>query len=263
MNIDAWSPPAVQHPAFPTASIDFGLPAPRRSYRSVRATLRPTIATSSSPGPPQSRTTLSALHAAAFGDLRESIAAGDESLVQRMRAFEAMHTPIKPIDRYRSVASPGEFCGTERTALPSWKLPLDSDADCAMDPYEDPEDDVEIFTGETLDFGSVPPVGASERATYSSAMSAAYRSCSPSSNVPPLVFPNAHTSPTSPSSSPVSVHGDIGPRPAQFDEDNAIVAISLSLSNGAAGLNDYASIREAAGETAQVNDAAQVGEMWH
>lgn len=236
-------------PLFPSTSAAFDL-RPRSSYPPFSPShCKP------SPHPVLTDQNVSALHSYAFWELHQSVTEASEGFVQRMRDWELSRPQLSRQGHRLSTTFPsyGRSRGCEsntRTSTPLGATSEDDDLD------SDNEDDVLIL---------------------SDATSSVTRATSPCPASPPkkrarslgdmdLDSPQMTPIPLELSSSTSSLHSLAPPPvmpPPSSREEKAIAALTLALANGAAGLNDYSTVREALGVSATHADgASEAGEMW-
>ncbi|THH20850.1 hypothetical protein EW146_g600 [Bondarzewia mesenterica] len=262
----------------PSTSAAFNLfPRPTGSKRAPRTSPPPrTKRTSPSPTAPNAESVdLRALHS---------------SFVQRMRAWESARAGGPPL---LLPSTPSTSCYRHPRVSSYGRMPSPSDGALV-----DSDDDIEILAGEPfsddvrwgMDITASPPRkrarslgmdpdldGTGRTSSYASdddvrAPLAAYtpslsRTVSSSSNsslvslpLPPSTrAPPAQSNTLSPF---IFRHPRLVPASASREE-KAIVALSLALANGAAGLTDYGAVREVQAGVGGLETEAEIGEMWH
>jgi hypothetical protein len=203
---------------------------------------------------------ISALHSSAFGELHKSITDASENFVQRMRDWESTRPQASRLNNRLSSPFPAFIPSRGCESFPR----ISNTFQAASEDYEpdgDNDDDVLILSDETSSVNRASPLCSpgppKKRARSLGDMDLDSPEMIPT--IPPVLSHTVASSSTSSllSLSPPSVI------PASSLEEKAIAALTLALANGAAGLNDYAAVREALGVSAAPADgASEVGEMW-
>jgi hypothetical protein len=180
--------------------------------------------------------------------------------VQRMRDWESSRPQVSRLNHRLSPPFPAYIpsCGCEPFPRISSTLQAASED---YDPDCDNDDDVLILSDETSSVNRASPL-CSPGPPKKRARSLGDMDLDSPKMIPTIPPELSHTVASSSTSSLLSLSPPSVVPPSSLEE-KAIAALTLALANGAAGLNDYAAVREALGVSAAPADgASEVGEMW-